>query len=106
MAARIRTTRCSDNPVFGRARPTLGHGKRTELTKEKPMSKSAAFDLGYETPLDHLGRPTPAVVRPNGEALLLPGEAVDSLHRVHRVLQTELPAGELDVYEAGGGSTS
>jgi SAM-dependent methyltransferase len=73
------------------------------------MPKSASFDLGYATPLEHLeqlGPPAPAAVRPHGESLLLPGEAVDSLHRVHDVLQAELPAGELHVYEAGGGSTS
>lgn len=73
------------------------------------MTKSAAFDLGYTTPFEHyetLKRAAPAAVRPHGESLLLPGEAVESLHSVHHILQAQLPDGGLDVYEAGGGSTS
>lgn len=34
-----------------------------------------------------------------------PGEAFDSLLKVHDVLAAELPIGQLAVYEAGGGST-
>jgi SAM-dependent methyltransferase len=44
--------------------------------------------------------------RQPGESLLLPGEAIDSLRQVHATLRTQLPQGQLDVYEAGGGSTS
>jgi hypothetical protein len=54
MTARIRTARCPTNPIFGRARPDLSHGKRLEVTRKvKPMTKSAAFDLGYTTPFEH-----------------------------------------------------
>jgi SAM-dependent methyltransferase len=41
-----------------------------------------------------------------GERLLLPGEAIDSLHQVHATLRAQLPQGQVNVYEAGGGSTS
>jgi SAM-dependent methyltransferase len=73
------------------------------------MSKSAAYDLGYTTPFgdyETLKPAASAAARPRGESLLLPGEAVESLHRAHEILHAELPTGELDVYEAGGGSTS
>jgi SAM-dependent methyltransferase len=37
---------------------------------------------------------------------LPPGEARQSLLTVHSILEATLPAGELSIYEAGGGSTS
>ena len=44
--------------------------------------------------------------RSQGELLLRPGEAIDSLHQVHATIRAQLPRGRINVYEAGGGSTS
>jgi SAM-dependent methyltransferase len=72
------------------------------------MSKSAALNLAgatpsgiYETP------PRTASAAAQLQALLHlpPGEAFDSLLKVHEILDTELPKGKLGIYEAGGGST-
>jgi SAM-dependent methyltransferase len=77
--------------------------------KEKPMNRLAALNAVYPAPSGYyetLKRPASATGRPEAEIELLPGEALDSLLKVHRILGTELPEGELRVYEAGGGSTS
>lgn len=47
-----------------------------------------------------------AAALPQSLLRLPPGEAVESLLAVHRVLDHELPAGAISIYEAGGGSTS
>src|ERR1700758_4740844 len=43
---------------------------------------------------------------PQALLALPPGEARESLLAVHSVLRAELPQGTLNLYEAGGGSTS
>ena len=48
----------------------------------------------------------PAPVHPQSLLDLPPGEARQSLLTVHSILEATLPAGELSIYEAGGGSTS
>jgi len=73
------------------------------------MNDSATFDL--------LGSASTAgLVSPSGAKLssaelqamldLPPGEALESLLTVHEILNVELPDRSLNVYEAGGGSTS
>jgi SAM-dependent methyltransferase len=76
--------------------------------RSKPMSKSAALNLA-RTPAkgcDAPPRATSAASHLQAVLHLPPGEAFDSLLTVHDVLGSELPKGELSIYEAGGGSTS
>jgi SAM-dependent methyltransferase len=49
--------------------------------------------------------PAPSITELQAALALPPGEAFDSLLKVHDILAAELPKGELAVYEAGGGST-
>ena len=53
-----------------------------------------------------LARPAAAAQHPQSLLELPPGEARQSLLTVHSILEATLPAGELSIYEAGGGSTS
>ena len=55
--------------------------------------------------IDHR-QPAEAVQHPQALLDLAHGQARHSLLTVHGILQATLPAGELSVYEAGGGSTS
>src|SRR4051812_46144172 len=50
--------------------------------------------------------PSPAAVHPKSLLDLPSGEARESLLAVHGILRAVLPAGNLAIYEAGGGSTS
>ena len=72
------------------------------------MSKSAVLNLARSTPALCDAPPSARVTAAElQESLVLPpGEAFDSLLKVHEILDAELPKGELAVYEAGGGSTS
>jgi hypothetical protein len=45
-------------------------------------------------------------VHPRSLLALPPGEARQSLLTVHSILEARLPATDLKIYEAGGGSTS
>lgn len=72
------------------------------------MSKSAALNLARTTPAAAYAlqqRPAPSIAELQALLALPPGEAFDSLLRVHDILAAELPKGELAIYEAGGGST-
>jgi SAM-dependent methyltransferase len=64
------------------------------------MNKPATVDFTQPTLAD-----APAA-HPQSLLDLPPGEARESLLTVHGVLVTNLPPGRLNVYEAGGGSTS
>jgi 2-polyprenyl-3-methyl-5-hydroxy-6-metoxy-1,4-benzoquinol methylase len=55
---------------------------------------------------DVAARPRPDPVHPQSLLALPPGEARQSLLTVHSILEARLPAGRLQVYEAGGGTTS
>jgi SAM-dependent methyltransferase len=72
------------------------------------MRKSAALSLTRTTPSAHDAPPraTSTAADLRAQLKLPSGEALDSLLKVHEILGTELPNGVLDVYEAGGGSTS
>jgi len=73
------------------------------------MTNSAAFDLVRTAPIAGRDSPSRATLSATElQALLdLPsGEALDSLLTVHEILNVELPEHGLNVYEAGGGSTS
>lgn len=88
---------------------TIPAARTNCLGKEesKPMSKTnnlAAPALSPQFKAPQLE--AAADVRSPGELLLLPGEAIDSLHQVHATIRTKLPRGQVNVYEAGGGSTS
>jgi SAM-dependent methyltransferase len=48
----------------------------------------------------------PALAHPQSLLDLPPGEARQSLLTVHSILEAKLPAADLAIYEAGGGSTS
>ena len=63
----------------------------------KPMNKAVTIDhrQAAET-----------VQHPQALLELAHGEARQSLLTVHGILEATLPAGELSIYEAGGGSTS
>src|ERR1700742_3658404 len=72
------------------------------------MNKTIATGFGYAAALDgHLDSgTTSAHTHPQTLLDLPPGEARNSLLAVHEVLSTKLPAGQLAIYEAGGGSSS
>ncbi len=72
------------------------------------MTKSAALDLVHTVPpaRDSAPRTTQSAAELKALLELPAGEALDSLLTVHEILNVELPAHGLSVYEAGGGSTS
>src|SRR5438128_3084454 len=66
------------------------------------MNKTTSFDLAQATPVA-----TPAdAAHPQSLLDLPPGEARQSLLTVHSILEAKLPAADVAIYEAGGGSTS
>jgi SAM-dependent methyltransferase len=70
------------------------------------MSKSATFNFTSDAPTWAYTTPAPMAVQLQARLKLPPGEAFESLIAVHNILGAELPNGRLNVYEAGGGSTS
>src|SRR6266404_891857 len=70
------------------------------------MTKTFILDPVDATLADVAAKPQPAPVHPQSLLDLPPGEARQSLLTVHSILEATLPAGELSIYEAGGGSTS
>ena len=68
------------------------------------MTKTFALDPIHSTYADDAGRPS--AVHPQSLLALPPGEARQSLLTVHGILEAKLPATDLRIYEAGGGSTS
>ena len=68
------------------------------------MTKTFALDPIHTAFTD--GADRPAAVHPQSLLDLPPGEARQSLLTVHSILEAKLSAGELKIYEAGGGSTS
>jgi SAM-dependent methyltransferase len=120
---------CPANPIFGHASPIMDQHlvavrdcpsdrlhdipsprqSREPHKRSKPMSKSAALNLARTTPAggrDMPPRAASATAQLQALLHLPPGEAFDSLLKVHEILGAELPSGELGIYEAGGGSTS
>ena len=69
------------------------------------MNKTVTIDLAHAVPADTTAAPL-MPTHPQSLLDLPAGEARDSLLAVHGILGTRLPAGELAIYEAGGGSTS
>jgi 2-polyprenyl-3-methyl-5-hydroxy-6-metoxy-1,4-benzoquinol methylase len=73
------------------------------------MRKSTAYNFARVVPSERLEaapRPAAAIIHLKAPLHLPPGEALDSLLAVHKILGAELPKQRLAVYEAGGGSTS
>ena len=73
------------------------------------MNKTVATDFGYAAALDDVASQHASAggrSLPHTQLDLPPGEARKSLFAVQDILSAKLPAGELAVYEAGGGSTS
>lgn len=68
------------------------------------MSKTFALEPVHPALTDVAARPAPA--HPQSLLDLPPGEARQSLLSVHAILEAKLPASDLRIYEAGGGSTS
>jgi SAM-dependent methyltransferase len=68
------------------------------------MTKTFALDPIHSTFAD--GADRPSAVHPQSLLALPPGEARQSLLTVHSILEAKLPASDLRIYEAGGGSTS
>ena len=68
------------------------------------MSKTFAFDSIHSALGDDAAKP--AAAHPQSLLDLPPGEARQSLLTVHSILEARLPATDLAIYEAGGGSTS
>lgn len=68
------------------------------------MTNTFAFDHVQPVRSDVAAKP--ATQHPQSLLDLPHGEARQSLLTVHSILETKLPAGELSIYEAGGGSTS
>lgn len=68
------------------------------------MTNTFAFDHVQPVRSDVAAKP--ASQHPQSLLDLPHGEARQSLLTVHSILETKLPAGELSIYEAGGGSTS
>jgi SAM-dependent methyltransferase len=68
------------------------------------MTKTFALDPINSAFADVAGKPAP--VHPESLLELPPGEARHSLLTVHSILEARLPATDLEIYEAGGGSTS
>ena len=69
---------------------------------KNPMAKTFSLNM-FHAPLE-TAKPSP--VHPQSLLDLPPGEARQSLLTVHSILEARLPAGDLAIYEAGGGSTS
>src|SRR3954451_1188995 len=68
------------------------------------MTKTFALDPTHSAFAEAADRP--AAVHPQSLLELPPGEARQSLLTVHSILEAKLPATDLKIYEAGGGSTS
>src|SRR3954471_23860159 len=68
------------------------------------MTKTFALDPIHTAFADAADRPSAA--HPQSLLELPPGEARQSLLTVHSILEAKLPATDLKLYEAGGGSTS
>jgi SAM-dependent methyltransferase len=68
------------------------------------MTKALTLDGADALLADVVAKPT--AVHPQSLLNLPPGEARQSLLTVHGILEATLPAGNLSIYEAGGGSTS
>ena len=68
------------------------------------MTKTLALNPAHASPADTAVKPAPA--HPQSLLDLPPGEARQSLLTVYSILEAKLPAADLAVYEAGGGSTS
>jgi SAM-dependent methyltransferase len=68
------------------------------------MTKTFALDPVRPAFADPATKPSPA--HPQSLLDLPPGEARQSLLTVHSILEAKLPANDLAVYEAGGGTTS
>ena len=68
------------------------------------MTKTFALDPIHTAFADAADRPS--AVHPQSLLELPPGEARQSLLTVHSILEAKLPATDLKLYEAGGGSTS
>jgi SAM-dependent methyltransferase len=69
------------------------------------VTKTFALNPLHAT-LDLALAAAPAAAHPQSLLDLPPGEARASLLTVHGILEATLPAGNLSIYEAGGGSTS
>ena len=69
------------------------------------MTKTFALDPAIESTFTDIAG-APATVHPASLLDLPPGEARHSLLTVHSILEARLPATDLEIYEAGGGSTS
>ena len=70
------------------------------------MNKTVTIDLAHALPVTSDSRSADAFAHPKALLDLPPGEALDSLLAVHRILGEQLPPTALAIYEAGGGSTS
>ena len=72
------------------------------------MTKSATLNLVHTAPPASESAPRATLTAAELQAMLdlPPGEALESLLTVHEILNVELPEHGLNVYEAGGGSTS
>jgi SAM-dependent methyltransferase len=73
------------------------------------MNKTLATDFEHAACVDVTGDasgPLPVTVHPQSLLDLPSGEARQSLLTVHSILEARLPATDLAIYEAGGGSTS
>ena len=68
------------------------------------MTKTFALDPVHTAFADAAARPV--AQHPQSLLDLPPGEAKQSLLTVHSILEAKLPATDLKIYEAGGGSTS
>ena len=68
------------------------------------MTKTFALDPIHSAFADAADKP--AALHPQSLLELPPGEARQSLLTVHSILEAKLPATDLKIYEAGGGSTS
>jgi 2-polyprenyl-3-methyl-5-hydroxy-6-metoxy-1,4-benzoquinol methylase len=117
---------CPANPISGQDSPIMdqrlasARERRVAELRHMPfprqspgrksaMRKSTALNLARVVPTGRLEappRPTAAIIHLKAPLHLPPGEALDSLLAVHRILGAELSKRELAVYEAGGGSTS
>ena len=69
------------------------------------MTKTFALDPIHSA-FAEASDPAAAAVHPRSLLALPPGEARQSLLTVHSILEARLPATDLKIYEAGGGSTS
>ena len=69
------------------------------------MTKTFALD-STQASFAETSDPVAAALYPQSLLALAPGEARQSLLTVHGILEAKLPATDLNIYEAGGGSTS